>query len=305
MESKIDRSPAAQVLSAKLLQSFRIYVEGDSDIKYWRNILCPNIEIRSCNGWKKVLDTVNESNTSSILCIGIVDKDFRGIIDDEYDDLPENAFVTDDHDLEMMMYKTEAFDKIITNTYPKIKNEHITRIKNDILEIADIIGYLKIATKRRKLDLIFKKDKKRNDHSTTTGCFNYPNYEKVFVHGNIRIEEQIEKNIENLIKAVLDFNNAVKWKDALRAAYNAEKDMVYDKWLLGNGHDFTYVLMHLLKKSQSRCLDMNVIEEKLYLAYDESIVETNLYNSIVDYCTSRDIQIFKMQENINKNLLKS
>lgn len=296
MDSKIDRNPAAQALSGKILNSFRIYVEGDSDIKYWRNILCPNVEIRSCNGWKKVIETVNESKMLSMLCVGIIDNDFRGIITEGYEKLPDNVFVTDDHDLEMTMYKTDAFDKIIVNSCPAINHNYIAKIKAEILEVVYYIGYIKIANKHQDFKLFFKKEKRKNDHSTITGSFDYPKYEMVFTQKMIKIEEKIIKDENQLIQAVINFNKADKCKQPLVDAFNAEKEVNYDKWLLGNGHDFTYLLMHLLKKGLSESMEMDTIEEKLYLAYGDAITETNLYNSIIDFCNKKDLCLFKTQK---------
>ena len=101
-----ERTPAAIVTSAlenKKFQGFHVFVEGGGDFKLWRCFLMkPQTKVTICNGCDKVIETTSLANEKGIRCFGIIDRDFRGILGSE--ELPDNIFLTDEHDIEMMIW---------------------------------------------------------------------------------------------------------------------------------------------------------------------------------------------------------
>ncbi len=288
-DAKIERTPAAYALANVIINEPFVYLEGESDIRYWKNIFQEGTHIRACDGWKKVIETVELVNQKMAQCIGVIDKDFREILPED-EKCPKNVFVSDDHDLEQMMYKTDAFRRIIRNTYTNIEENEIDKLKNNILKIICVIGYVKLAIRRKGIKFEFKKESsKKTNHAHH--CFEYPKYEKALIEEKkLTLKDEIDIDVNQLITLIVNYNNAQGKETLIKTAYNEEIKQKYDPWTLGSGHDFTYILRHILLRTQSVCAELETLEEKLYLAYDK-FFETELYKSIVDYCKKNTIHI--------------
>lgn len=288
-EAIIERAPGARALANKLIDEVYVYIEGESDKRYWQNVFVKGTHISACGGCDDVIETVISANERKAKCFGIIDRDFRCIIPTDKE-CPTNVFITDDHDIEAMMYKTDALERIIIGSHYSIEEADIEILRDYILSITNLIAYLKIANERNQLKVKFKKPKKKNASNDYSSCFEYPKYESVLEIKKWRAKNEISE--KKLIEVVMKFNNTINKSQLLCDAFIDEKQHIYDKWLISNGHDFTYLLMHILKNGQTAIENMDTIEEKLYLAYNH-LPETKLYKSIVGYCHNNGIHIMK------------
>lgn len=243
-----DRTPAAHRVAARQNKTFtgcHVYVEGGSDCKFWKNhLVSKNVQIRACKGWKNVVTAVINGCEDGALCIGIIDKDFRELL--EYEDmLSDNIFLTDDHDLEMMLLKTSAARRVI-NSYDS--SDHIDKFEHsngNIIQFAvgitDKIGCIKLAAMKNKLKILFKIFKE-------DGTFKMPNYEKCMTPNNYLIRSDLQ-----LVNYVIDWSKShgerlTLSNDEIFSSMQQEQNARHNSWQLSNGHDVCYILSYILSK---------------------------------------------------------
>ena len=134
-------------LENKKFQGFHVFVEGGGDFKLWRNFMQKNkTRVTICNGCAKVIEATILGNKKGIRCLGIIDRDFRSILGSE--DLPSNIFMTDEHDIEMMMCHTDCLGKVLNNydSSQKIDDyeEANGQVRDKVFSLTNRIGYLKL-----------------------------------------------------------------------------------------------------------------------------------------------------------------
>ena len=93
------REPVAWVNSAKMSGAFYMYVEGDSDERFWNKFIdSTQVKLQVCHGCKQLFKVVNEHILQNEFhFIAVTDRDFHAILGTT----PKltNLFFTDDHDL--------------------------------------------------------------------------------------------------------------------------------------------------------------------------------------------------------------
>lgn len=290
-----DRKPGANQVAASQNKSFTgcyLYVEGNSDCCFWRNFVDENsVKIVACNGWPNVVDSVEKTMSAGKLCIGVVDLDFHEYIP-EPDKTKANVFLTDDHDLEMMIYHSGNYRKAI-NQYDaggklnKYENEHQVQVFDEAKSIVGNIGRLRIAAKKASLSLEFR-------HSNSkTKDFTYPDYKKILDNQLCYISDN------EMIKYIISWSKSKGIVVPLQADVEhlvaAENIANYDEWKFLNGHDMTHILCILLKgKVKISVSKAEDFERSLYVAYEKSNLEqTALYANILQFAQDNNIVIFK------------
>ena len=159
------RKPVSWNNSEKMDSAFKgiyIYVEGTSDLNIWRKYTNKqNVRIKVVDGWEKVVAKVSGCPNN----IGIIDKDFRDLANNV--PIDDNIFLTDEHDIEMMMFISSVFSDVLLAL--KISDNDL---RDEILTITDDIGRVKLSTILRNWNLTFKRqsNKKKDD-------FEHPKYE--------------------------------------------------------------------------------------------------------------------------------
>lgn len=228
MENSIiaNRKIAAWNNSEKMNSSFKgiyIYVEGITDQSIWvKYAIRDNVRINVAGGWEKVVAKVTDNKNN----IGIIDKDFRDLTND----IPQepNIFLTDEHDIEIMMFKSNVFSDVILAL-----NVTDNNLRNNILTITDDIGRIKLSSIINKWNLTFKRqsNKKKDD-------FEYPKY-----------EDTIDKNgnylgLAKVIERTLVFSKSrIKESDILPIIQKYNHPL----GKLSNGHDFAIIMQYYLK----------------------------------------------------------
>ena len=239
----------------------------------------------------QLVESVEKTMSVGTLCIGVVDLDFHEYVP-EPDKSKANVFLTDDHDLEMMIYHSGDYRKVI-NQYDaggklnKYESEHQVQVFDEAKSIVGNIARLRIAAKKANLSLIFR-------HSNSkTKDFTYPDYKKIL--GN----DYAYKSDKALVKYIIDWSKSkgavVPSQVDTEQLMAAENMAHYDEWKFLNGHDMTRVLCLLLKgKVKISVSNTEDYERSLYVAYEKSSLEqTALYASIQQFATDKNIVIFK------------
>lgn len=262
-----ERSPSAIITAALENKSFRgyyVFVEGGGDFRLWRNFLLKTLtKVTICNGCDKVIKATTLGNEKGIRCFGIIDRDFRNILGSE--ELPDNVFITDEHDIELMISRSASLEKVLNNydSSQKIDDYELAHgsVRECVLALTDQIGYLKLLHKRIDLNIDLKKIDK-------DGNIELPSYER-FLNQHCQI-----KSIRDMIQYLLQWSEshgkkANKTVDDVVDAYQTESVNTHDSWQLSNGHDFAYLLSYFVyKEIGCKKKTRQEIEGDLILSYE-------------------------------------
>ena len=242
-----------------------LIVEGDTDARLWKNLV-DSTKCRVENAYNKknavtVLNILEQGNFAGVLAV--VDADFD-ILEGSVS-LSQNLLFTDTHDLETMLLKSPALDKVLLEHGSEDKIKSFAKdIRQTLLESAKVIGYLRWASLKfdyclKFEDLAFKK----------------------FVDDRTLILNQSE-----LIKTVK--NNSQKQgldEPEITAKMDSLKTNNQNMWYICCGHDMICILSIALCKALGSCnskqVDPNVLEINLRLAYESAHFRlTKLYIAI-------------------------
>ena len=242
-----------------------LIVEGDTDARLWKNLV-DSTKCRVENAYNKknavtVLNILEQGNFAGVLAV--VDADFD--ILEETVPLSPNLLLTDTHDLETMLLKSPALEKVVTEHGSAEKIESFAQdIRQTLLQSAKIIGYLRWASLKFNYCLKFEglKFKKFVDDRTL-----------------ILDESKLIKIVkDNSEKAGLD-------EQEIRANMDSLKTDTQDMWHVCCGHDMISILSIALCKAlgsfNSQKADPKVLESYLRVAYESAhFRETKLYIAI-------------------------
>lgn len=291
--------PAAHQVAASQDKSFTgytLYVEGPSDSSFWSNFVnFENVKVRACVGWEKVVETVQSNIAAGNKCLGVVDRDFHNIIP-EPDKMKPQIFITDAHDMEMMIYCSGDYVKAFNAFDPggKVRTFEAANnwnLMNAAKEIADKIARLKLTVRRNGLTLSFKYKNEREE------TIEFPDYEKI-------LDKQCQYvSDEQLKKYISEFthNKAKKApapKEQVLPLLQAEHAAQYEEEQLLNGHDLTLLIFILLKKKVKLSIPSNKsasdLETLLCTSYERAHLEnTNLYKDMKQFADNNGIQLFR------------
>lgn len=290
-----NRLPGANQVAASQNKSFKgcyFYVEGSSDSCMWRNFLDEKyVKIVACNGWQKVAETVKKNLDAGNTCIGVVDLDFHAYIP-EPEKVHPNIFLTDDHDLEMMIYHSGDYLKAInmfdsSGKRQEYEQANDVQVLDEAKAIADRIARLRMIVKKHNLKLVFRKSK-NND-------FSYPDYDKVLDKRTLNYVSD-EKLVTYFISWSRNETNSQVLPAEVLPLLQQEKANDYDEWKFLNGHDMTLILTLLLKKKikLSALANAESFERSLYVAIEkQSLQHTALYANIQQFAEQNNLVIFK------------
>ncbi len=258
-----------------------LFVEGVSDECFWKKYINRDvINIQQVNGWENVVDCVRKFNDESLhnYCIGIVDCDFEHIY--PHKAITENnIFMTDYHDLEMMMYQSSALDSVLKAIDRKNKiNWSYIEVLNHVFGITDKIGSLKLSSQKESLGLIFKKENR--DHE-----FELPKYEKFITDsGDYESDDKLIKYIYDYSKSNKRTPEPLPAVDRIITIFNESRKMQHPSSHLSNGHDVSYVMPIVLErkfKLKDKHVTIDTIVIALYAAYNMDLLkQTQLYQAI-------------------------
>ena len=244
-----------------------LLLEGDNDVKFFRQFV-ENAEMLIIPGWGKenVLDAVEILESDGIVqgFLGIVDADF-GHVDDS---LPtsQNVVVTDDHDVEMMIIKTGAFDAVLSEMGSEDKiyefPDRERGIRDTLMQKVQVVGHLRHLSVKDGLHLRFE---------------------------GLRFERVVDRNsleidIDGIIRRVfVKKTSNLRDEDIRDRLLELVEDGNDDPYQICCGHDFIAIFGIALRKvigtKSEKVASPEVLSSMLRLAYDsEDFRQTNLYS---------------------------
>lgn len=288
-----ERAPVAWVNAARMDNDFDgvyLYVEGVSDESFWKKFIDPSsVRICVCYGCENVIETIRLHRQYDIrLFVGVIDRDFRRILGLLPDD--REIFLTDDHDIEMMMYHSDAYRNMIVAIDKQGKLESFEKslgcILTHVLAFSDRIGNVKLASKRRLDILEFNREK------------NYervvPNYEKMMDKDGQYVGDDV---LARIINAFSMLNHSLKKRtdSEIVAMMQEEMGRGIDSWELSNGHDVSYLFPYVLRrkcKFNRSEINSDFIDTVLMAAYSwEMFQQTQLCKDMCAWgkCAGRNL----------------
>lgn len=269
-----------------------VFVEGNNDWVLFQKFLSPSYcNIRIAHGKEKILeayDILVERGYSEV-AIGIIDSDFNNLI--EVENSREFIFYTDTHDLETMIFSSDAFDSLVNlrclpDRLKILVDRESKSLKEILLERTSFLGYLKLANHINKWGLLFKpKEQNRPELKI----------EDFIIKDDLKF-----KDVETMVKTVFNFSRGkvtinVEEKTVIEEVNKLIQNKI-DLLQLCNGHDLAYIFALGLKKAfanlNANAVTASQIENELILAYESRhFASTNLYKSLKNYELSNGINL--------------
>ncbi|MCC7430893.1 DUF4435 domain-containing protein [bacterium] len=249
-----------------------LIVEGETDARFYKQFL-NNEKCRVIVGYGKeqcikALKIIDETTIKGVLAI--VDADFwvleKHILESE------NLFLTDTHDIETMIIRSKALEKILyefasEELLRKFSYRTKKNIREKLLECGLVIGYLKLISSEKGLglkfkDLIFEKFIDKKDLTVV--------FPKLIKH--------LKRNSREVFVLTETLKEEIKVLEA--------KNL--DVWHVCNGHDLVDILLVGLKRifgeRNARKLDSGSLQGDLRLAYPSNdFKETKLFSSLKNW----------------------
>ena len=246
-----------------------LIVEGHSDkLIYERLVNKQEVRVTIASGKNNAIKALSilEKEDNFRRVVAVIDADFSRIEQQIPDS--NNLFLTDEHDLEMMLIKSAAFDKLLKERGSEEKIKAFTEdIRETLLKLGQEIGKLRWLSLRNKLDLKFE-------------GLNFKNFID---------KENLSINIDKLIISIK--NNSQKPsldEQQIKQDLSVISDENHDPWQLCCGHDFIDILAIALCKVlgtwNANDVKTEVLERELRLAYELSyFYQTQIYQLMVNW----------------------
>lgn len=248
-----------------------IFVEGEDDIKiYPKFFINENVIFRQTEGsCYKLPEVIRQVLAITPQIIGIKDADFDRL---EHKDTIENLFITDFHDVEMMMV---AHNSTLNNIFAEhlILND-CEAVRNTILEQIKFLGFVRWYNNYYDIEIKFKGLGLNRFYDGNSDF----DIEKCINELNIRSSNR-KKDL--CIREIQDFINNTSI---------TEENLME----LCNGHDFCKMLtIHLFCHVSTKVPSYKDIEKSLRLSYKDEFYSSNLYNNIKEWSNNNTYNILK------------
>lgn len=262
-----------------------LFVEGETDCSLFSNYIDhENCLIRRVIGRENVLRLIQIVLQFDSLCLAIVDADFWHI----ERKLPpyDNVIMTDTHDIETLIFKSPAFDKILHELISVDKIESIRQrypdIRYQILNVASGMAIFRYASHSKNLRINFYSDLERTQPV---------GWDKAIKIDSFKVD------FEKLVEIICYDNYSLRFK--LRPIIKEIMKKKYDLYEFCNGHDVVYVSMLFFKRKGRHNdvvnLTTKVMERMFRLAYEvEFFKQTAIYKEIVSWQKSKEINILNI-----------
>ncbi|GGO08439.1 DUF4435 domain-containing protein [Saccharibacillus kuerlensis] len=283
---------ANSIMQDSTFSGYYLIVEGTKDYKLYNKFVTKEVSIKEAWGCEKVKELIGilkERDFEKV--IGILDADFSVILEETIES--DKIFVTDFHDVEVIMLKSTALLNILEFFCGEKKVKDFIGDRNvfDILVgLGYEIGLLKLANKLYDLGLVFKPEKLEGN----------PLKYKDFIS---------EKDLsflgrDSMIQTVTNYSRnrtgKVSTTENIENKLEVLSKQSYDLLHLVNGHDLTNILFILMKKvlkSTNKMLhDYNSIEDALILTYDNcEFIKTELFSKLYLWSREHEVNLFKQE----------
>jgi hypothetical protein len=290
-------TPESIIDSIKMLKhkGSLLFVEGQSDYDFWIKFKDNSCKIHITFGCPKLLVVIEllERENYEKKYVGIIDADFRHL--DNKMPKRDAIFLTDEHDLEVMLINSQALN-IVIDFYGKgneeRKNNFLEKqqmtIKELLVSLALPIAYFKKVKQEQNYSFKFKPsptDKNEDNLEYTK----FIDKTKMLFLGYDKLIDTIKNYTQRYISKEKD-KTKITWELKLdnqlliKQIKEIESRNLADLQLC-NGHDLANILSVLLMKAiadyDSKTIPSQEIESKLVAYYDSSdLQKTNLYHSL-------------------------
>ena len=260
-----------------------LIVEGETaDLRVYKRFvnerLCQVTPAHNKDNAIQAIEILNHDNFDGVLAI--VDADFWRL---ENRSLTfSNLFITDAHDLEMMILQAPALEKLLDEfgspkkirKFVKQKNKNIRQV---LLDIGCPVGYLRWVSIQQNLSLTFESIAFRRFIDRKT----------------------LVLNVSELIRTVINKSNRPDLKENdLQKSITELTNPEHDPWDICCGHDLICILSVALRtilgSNNTNDIKPEHLEKSLRLAYETAyFLETQLYQTLkVWEQNNRPFQIF-------------
>jgi hypothetical protein len=246
-----------------------LIVEGHSDkLIYERLVNKQEVRVTIASGKNNAIKALSilEKEDNFRRVVAVIDADFSRIEQQILDS--NNLFLTDEHDLEMMLIKSAAFDKLLKERGSEEKIKAFTEdIRETLLKLGQEIGKLRWLSLRNKLDLKFE-------------GLNFKNFID---------KENLSINIDKLIISIKNHSQKPSLDEQqIKQDLSVISDENHDPWQLCCGHDFIGILAIALCKVlgtwNANDVKTEVLERELRLAYELSyFYQTQIYQLMINW----------------------
>jgi 5S rRNA maturation endonuclease (ribonuclease M5) len=255
-----------------------LIVEGHSDrLIYERLVNKQEVRVTIASGKNnaiKALSILEKENFCRVFAV--IDADFSRIEQQIPDS--NHLFLTDEHDLEMMLIKSAAFDKLLKERGSEEKIAAFSKdIRETLLKLGQEIGKLRLLSLRNELNLKFEGLK----------------------FGKFIDKEKLSINIDELIRSIKNHSQKLSLDEQqIKQDLSVISDENHDPWQLCCGHDFISILAIALWKvlgtRNANDVKKEDLERDLRLAYELSyFYQTQIYQLMVNWqSNNHPYQIF-------------
>lgn len=242
-----------------------LYVEGQSDIMLFRNIVNEDIiKLIPLEGKKNVIDVMKGLYSDySDRVYAVCDADFDHIKGEAQTHLAYGVLVTDYHDIEIMMLFSSAFTKIINQKAINNSTDFSSKMLTEVVSACEVIGIFRLINLDNNFGLRFK--------ALTFSDF------IIFENKCLSI------NIDFLLDKLLASSSTSVNKQTLISLYDQYSSSNYDNKQLCCGHDCSNVLAVYLRESdniQGNKFNRDRVEKDLMLAFSEHS-KYSIFNSVM------------------------
>lgn len=236
-----------------------ILVEGYKDVRLYSNLF----DAQKCF----ITPAMNKMNAVSALRVlhkggvkgvfTIIDSDFSTLIGPAWDN--PDILLTDTHDLEGMLLRSQALEKLAVEHEIDMHSE--TDLRAKLLLATRQLGYLRLASERGTHRLNFE----NLNHA------NFIDARKISCDVQRMTSEVIEKSLNSRM-------SSAEMIDAISEIEHAR----HDPWIISSGHDLAAVLALVLSNRTGKEILSYTVERQLRLAYERAFFrQTALYSRIV------------------------
>jgi hypothetical protein len=272
-----------------------LLVEGDTDSRFYRLLVDKSAHVKAANNRDNALKVLDILKRGAVLGVAaIVDADFSRVESErpkkrQHRQIPtkarrtkqspklqrrrwlsvKNLFVTDGHDLEMMLLRSPALEKLLgefaSEKLVAFETNQKTKLRERLLEGAAPIGYLLWYSLQEALGLRFE------DLS----------------FGKFIDEKTLLVNEKELVTAIKNHSGRHDLKsDELQAKLKALRKAAHDLWQVCCGHHVLEILSFALRKTIGTYnkgeATREALERSLRLAFERvHFKETRLYRKLL------------------------
>ncbi|WP_201556644.1 DUF4435 domain-containing protein [Psychrobacter sp. 72-O-c] len=236
-------------------EKITLYLEGKTDIMLFRGIVDENkIELVPVNGKKNIIEVMRSLyNIYLGKVYAVCDADFDHIFQKKDERLDHGIFITDYHDIEVMMVWSSAIHKVLDQKSKNNSNNFYDKVLEEVIQVCKTVGFLRLVNYDKDLKLKFKR----------------LNFNKFILFDNGSLSLDFDILLNELIRISPSTKVTIVELKSYHSQYTTRN---YDNKQMCCGHDCTNVLAIYFNKSKNiegNNFNKDRVEKDLMLAFNE------------------------------------